>query len=215
MELNQLIVQSVADLDEERTIRTVKKALRRGMSSREIIACMQQGMDKVGRMYESSEYFVGDLIMAGIIFREVLEIDEFKGELPQDMIHSKGTLLIGTVKNDIHDLGKDIFIGMIQTEGFHVIDLGVDVDHEVFVKKIREHKPQILGLSGLMSFAETTVLQLLQRIYDEGLRDDVKIIVGGGLMQKSQETPTAYGDAYVDSAERGVAICNEWAKEWN
>lgn len=215
MELHDIIVQSVASLEEERTIRLVRKAVRQGMAPREVITCMREGMDEVGQLYEKSEYYVGDLIMAGIIFREVLELDEIKVELPKNPVESRGTILIGTVKKDIHDLGKNIFIGMAKAEGFHVVDLGVDVDPDVFVHQIREHKPHVLGLSGLMSFARASVLELLERVYDEGLRDGLKIIVGGNLMQKSQETPKIYADAYLGSAETGVALYRQWAEAWN
>lgn len=214
MELEQIIVQSVADLEEERTIRLVKKAVHQGMAPREAIACMRRGLDEVGQLYENGEYYLGDLIMAGIIFREVLALDEVKIDLPKDPVESKGTILIGTVKKDIHDLGKNIFIGMAQAEGFHVIDLGVDVDPEVFVRKIREHRPHILGLSGLMTFARASVIELLERLHAEGLRDGLKIMVGGNLMQKSEETPTAWADAYMGNAETGVEICSRWAEEW-
>ena len=178
----------------------------------DIAEYLQQGMDNVGELFEKEEYFIGDLIMAGIIFKEVMKLDKRSVADQKEAPGSRGTILIGTIHGDLHDIGKDIFIGLACVNGFNVIDLGVDVLPEVFVEKIREARPQILGFSGLLTTATAEVKKTLKMIHDAGLRDGLKIIVGGGLMQKEQESPEAFADAYVKNSGRGLEYCLEWAE---
>lgn len=208
--LKESIIKSVTELDENKSLSLVKKALRYGIPMYEIAEYLQQGMNNVGQLFESEEYFIGDLIMAGIIFKEVMKLDE-ENAIVNETTESKGIILIGTVEGDIHDIGKDIFIGMACVNGFKVVDLGVDVKAEMFVNKIKEIKPDILGMSGLLAEAKKQVMSTISAIVQEGLRDDIKIIVGGGLMKESDETETIYADAYVKNSQKGLNICLDWA----
>lgn len=206
------IISSVTDLNEEKTLRLVEKALKMGVSMSAVAEYLQQGMDNVGELFEKEEYFIGDLIMAGIIFKEVMKLDKRSAESQKESPGSRGTILIGTIQGDLHDIGKDIFIGLACVNGFNVVDLGVDVPPEVFIEKIREIRPEILGFSGLLRTATAEVKRTLKMIGQEGLRDNLKIIVGGGLMKKEQESPEAYADAYVKNSNRGLEYCIEWAE---
>lgn len=208
--LKESIIKSVTELDENKSLSLVKKALRYGIPMYEIAEYLQQGMNNVGQLFESEEYFIGDLIMAGIIFKEVMKLDE-ENAIVNETTESRGIILIGTVEGDIHDIGKDIFIGMACVNGFKVVDLGVDVKAEMFVNKIKEIKPDILGMSGLLAEAKKQVMSTISAIVQEGLRDDIKIIVGGGLMKESDETETIYADAYVKNSQKGLNICLDWA----
>lgn len=212
--MKEIIIKSVTDLNEEKTMRLVKKALKKGIHPKEIIAYLQKGMENVGKLFEEEEYFLGDLIMAGIIFKEVLKVEEISGVIPNDIENNKGTILIGTVENDIHDIGKDIFIGMALMDGFHIVDLGVNVSEGIFIEKVKEVKPKILGLSGLLSDATKSVIAIIEGLNKSGYREQVKIIVGGGMMNKRDEDNGIYADAYVKSSEKGIEYCNQWAKEW-
>lgn len=208
--LKESIIKSVTELDENKSLSLVKKALRYGIPMYEIAEYLQQGMSNVGQLFESEEYFIGDLIMAGIIFKEVMKLDE-ENAIVNETTESKGVILIGTVEGDIHDIGKDIFIGMACVNGFKVVDLGVDVKAEMFVEKIKEIKPDILGMSGLLAEAKKQVMATISAIVKEGLRDNIKIIVGGGLMKESDETEMIYADAYVKNSQKGLNICLNWA----
>lgn len=206
------IINSVTALSEKKTIRLVEKALKMGVDMSDIAEYLQEGMDNVGELFEQEEYFIGDLIMAGIIFKEVMKLDPRSSEDQKEAPGSRGTILIGTIYGDLHDIGKDIFIGMACVNGFHVVDLGVDVAPEVFIEKIKEIKPEILGFSGLLTTACAEVKKALKMIKDAGLRDNLKIIVGGGLMKKEQENEDAFADAYVKNSGRGLEYCIEWAE---
>ena len=207
------IVKNVTELEEDKTLALAKKALKAGIPMNAIAQFLEEGMDNVGRLFEENEYYIGDLIMAGIIFKEVMKLDDSRNDADVSEYGSKGLILIGTVNGDIHDIGKDIFVGMACVNGFNVVDLGVNVPGDVFIEKIKEIKPDILGFSGLITQAGREVRDLLKRINNEGLHDGIKIIVGGGLMRKEDETEEIFADAYVKNSARGIEICNKWAEE--
>ncbi|MCC9296464.1 B12-binding domain-containing protein, partial [Clostridium sp. WLY-B-L2] len=129
-ELKKLIIKYVEQLDEEKVINLADEALDKGMDPITLLETVNIGMEKVGKLYENKDYYIADLILSGLIFRNILELDKMKKYFLQNKDKGLGKVVLGTVKGDIHDIGKDIFKGMLEANGFEVIDLGVDVPKE-------------------------------------------------------------------------------------
>ena len=170
--------EALANLEEEKTYSLVKEKLDGGSSAREILKECQAGMKIVGERYNSEEYFVADLMYAGEIMRNIMNTlsPHMKGS---EGVEDAGTVVIGTVKGDIHDLGKDVVIITLQGNGFKVIDLGVDVPAEKFVEAILDNKPEVVGMSVFLTSCFPSTETIVKAIADAGLRDRVKIMLGG------------------------------------
>lgn len=203
------IIELVEQLDEEGVIRLANQALDAGIEPLRLLELIDEGMNRVGQLYESKEYFIADLIMAGLIFKDVLKLEKMTAHFQRS--HSKriGTILIGTVKGDIHDIGKDIFRSMAEANGFEVLDVGVDVPKELFVSKVEENKPDILGLSGVLTSTIEAMKEVVEAMAEAGLRDTVRIIVGGNHL--TEDACKFIGaDSFVNDASPGVKRCREW-----
>jgi len=170
--------EALANLEEENTYRLVNEKIDDGSSAGEILRECQAGMKIVGERYNSEEYFVADLMYAGEIMRNVMNTlsPHMKGS---EDVEDAGTVVIGTVKGDIHDLGKDVVIITLQGNGIKVIDLGVDVPAEKFVEAIRKNKPEVVGMSVFLTSCFPSTENIVKAISDAGLRDKVKIMLGG------------------------------------
>jgi len=170
--------EALANLEEENTYRLVNEKIGDGSSAGEILRECQTGMKIVGERYNSEEYFVADLMYAGEIMRNVMNTltPHMKGS---EGVEDAGTVVIGTVKGDIHDLGKDVVIITLQGNGIKVIDLGVDVPAEKFVEAIRKNKPEVVGMSVFLTSCFPSTEKIVKAISDAGLRDKVKIMLGG------------------------------------
>lgn len=205
----KLLIRFVEQLDEEKTLQLAGELLDNGMEPLYLLDLVNEGMNRVGRLYENKEYYIADLIMAGIIFKQVLELDKMTAHFRIKHINKVGKVVLGTVKGDIHDIGKDIFRGMLEANGFEVVDLGVDVPKEVFLKGLKEYKPDILGLSGVLTNTVETMKEVVDAIVEAGLRDEVKIIVGGNHL--TREACLFIGaDNFSNDASLGVKTCKEW-----
>ncbi|HHU29797.1 MAG: cobalamin-dependent protein [Bacillota bacterium] len=207
--LKEKLIAAVTELEEDEVLKLAEKALREGMEPVELLKTINLGMHNVGKLYEEKTYFIADLIMAGIIFKGVLGL---KGM--QEVFYSKdqkkiGRVVLGTVAGDLHDIGKDIFRGFMEANNFEVIDVGVDVPKDVFVRKVRENKPDILGLSGILTYTVEVMKEVVDALMEAGIRDSVKVIVGGGHL--TDATSRYIGaDAYANDAFDGVKICLQW-----
>ena len=203
------IIKAVEELDEDKVMELVHKALDEGAEPLYLLDLIKKGMDWVGKLYEDKEYFIADLIMAGLIFKEVLELEEMAAQFHCDSRPRLGTLIIGTVKGDLHDIGKDIFRGMMEASGFRVVDLGVDVPKETFVKKAKEFEPDIIGLSGVLNFTIDTMKDTVDALAEANLRDKVKVIIGGNHLTKDA-CEYVGADYYTSDASIGMRVCREW-----
>jgi methanogenic corrinoid protein MtbC1 len=175
------IANSLAELDSETLKTSLEDALQNKISVQEIIRKgLGKGMEVVGERYERGEYFLSELIMAGVTMREGIVLIEpyLKGQ-PSEI---RGKILIGTVEGDLHDIGKNIVATMHRSAEFEVHDLGVDVPPETFVKKTKEFKPDIVALSALLSVTLGKVKETISRLSDSPLRKDLKILVGGSCL---------------------------------
>ncbi len=203
------LVGLIADLEEEAAIARVRERLASGEAPTAIIEDCQAGLAVVGDLYREGTYFLAGLIMAGEIFREVMEILEplVGGEIPDHVPTApiSGRVLVLTVQGDIHDLGKNLLVMLLRSMNFEVHDLGVDVPPEEVVRVARELRPDVIGLSGMLltSFpAMRSTIAALNTAFSERT-DAPAIIVGGGQM--SEGTAAWVGaDHWSDNA--GAAI---------
>jgi len=213
-ETKELLVRNVEQLDEENSIKLAKKALDEGIDPLYLLDLMNEGMKRVGKLYDCKDYYIADLIMSGLIFRQVLELEEMTNFFHETYDKKIGKVLIGTVKGDIHDIGKDIFKYMLEAYGFEVIDLGVDVSSEIFVKNVEKHNPDIVALSGVLTSTVDEMKEIVDSLLKAHLRDKVKIIIGANHL--TQDTFRFIGaDSYATDASVGAKVCSKWMKADN
>ena len=187
----------------------VREALDMGVRAEEIISVLSEGMDVVGEKYQAGEYFVTSLIIASETMKEALEVLE--PHLSGLEGAKRGKIVTATVAGDIHDIGKNIFTTLMDTAGFDVIDLGVDVTAEAIVGAVKEHDPDILGLSALLTTNLEQFPLIVEMLEKEGLRTRVKIVIGGATV--TEEFARRAGvDAHAKTAVEGVNICKAWTE---
>lgn len=171
------LIDAMLTLDEDKVLEYTKAMIENQYTFNSIISCLNIGVSCVGNYFERGEYFIGDLIICGMIYRSALRLlmplNKEKGPLPT------GRIVIGVVEGDMHDIGKDIVVDLLRAEHFEVIDLGIDVKPERFAYAIRTYQPDVLLLSGLLTFAADSMGKVLKHLKDEGLRDSAKILIGG------------------------------------
>ncbi len=206
MSSKQKIVDAILDLDEATALSVAEELLKSGNDPVQILEMCREGMSKVGEKFEAGEFFLSEMIMAAEIFNQVMEM--IRPQLMKTITEKKGKIVIGTVEGDVHDIGKNIIIALLEAEGFEVIDLGVDVPSDRFVSAIKEHKPDIVGMSSLLTVALESTKETVKAIEAAGLRDKVKIIVGGGRIDP-QAAEYIKPDAYTDNAALGVRLCKQ------
>jgi len=205
------IIELVEQLEEESVKKLVDKALNEGMEPLYLLELIAEGMTRVGRLYESKDYYIADLIMAGMIFKDILAFDRMTPDFHKNNTGELGKVMIGTVEGDIHDIGKDIFKGMLEANGFEVIDLGVDVHKEVFVQKFEEYKPDIIGLSGVLTNTIDPMKDVISAFIEAGIREKVKFIVGGNHLTGGA-CQYIGADDFSNDVSRGIKVCKEWAE---
>lgn len=199
--------EAMQELDEDLLLELVEKAVAEGSVQDALKAC-QAGMDEVGKRFEDGEYFVGDLIFAGEIMVGAMDI--MKPALAGGSTSAQyGKMILCTVKNDLHDIGKNIVKAMMEAGGFEVLDLGIDVPAEKIIETAKAENIKIVALSGVLTLALDSMKDTIKAIRDAGL--DVKVIVGGCPV--TAEAAAAMGaDDWANSPQKGVAICQAWAK---
>jgi 5-methyltetrahydrofolate--homocysteine methyltransferase len=206
--MNDKLINLMADMMEDETLAMVKELIASGANPMDILDDARSAMEIVGKRFETGEYFIPDLMMAGEILRGISDIVrpllEGGGESAK-----KGKVLIGTVAGDIHDIGKDIVTFMVDVSGYDVLDIGIDVPVETFVEKIREFKPQVVGLSGFLTLAFDSMKKTVEALEQAGLRDSIKIMIGGGQMD-DEVRKYVRADAYGKDAIAAVNLCRQW-----
>jgi methanogenic corrinoid protein MtbC1 len=200
--------KALADLKEDEAIAIVQERLKAGGDPMKILSDASQGMETVGTRFSKSEYFIPDLVYSGEILKKINEL--VKPKLAKESAtKTGGKVIIGTVAGDIHDIGKDIVVFMLDVSGFEVYDLGVDVPAQKFVDKIKETGAPVVGLSGFLTLAFDAMKQTVEAIKDAGLRDKVKVMIGGGQMSDEIRKYTG-ADSFGKDAMAGVSLAKEW-----
>lgn len=202
------LVKALADLQEKEALRIVEERLGAGGDPLKILEDSRNAMEIVGERFANSEYFIPDLVYSGEILKEITEIVRPK-LTKAAQVKRLGKVIIGTVAGDIHDIGKNIVTFMLDINGFEVYDLGVDVSAQEFVDKIKETNTSVVGLSGFLTLAFDSMKETVEAIKAAGLRDKVKIMIGGGQMNE-EIRKYAGADAYGANAMAGVSLAKEW-----
>jgi methanogenic corrinoid protein MtbC1 len=211
---NSKLIDSVADLQEDEAVLIVKERLAAGDDPLKIVRECQQGMRLVGERYGEGQYYIAGLIMAGEILRQVTELIgpalEGAGAKEQEF----GTVLLGTVKEDIHDLGKNIVKMLLSCHGFTVHDLGVDVPPDRFVAEAARLKPDIIGLSGLITASYDSMKETIAMLREETAKWPKRphIIIGGSQVDE-QVSGLVGTDHWVTEADAGVVLCKKLLEE--
>jgi len=206
--MSDRLIDAIANMEEQEALALVKQELDSGVPPLEMLDRCRQAMDIIGKRFEKGEYFVTELLMGGEILQQIAALVKPRiGEITRQ--NKLGRIVFGTVAGDIHDLGKDIVEFMLDINGFEVFDLGVDVAPARFVEAIKEHRPQVVGLSCLITVAFESMKQTVEAIKEAGLRDSVKIMIGGGTTDE-QVKNYAGADAYGKDAVAAVNLAKGW-----
>lgn len=201
------LAQALVDLDEEQVVELVKEKIDAGVPVLDILKECNEGMAKIGEKFEAGEYFLSELIFSGEILQSVMfQLEPLLTNVEKS--DSRGTVVIGTVKGDIHDIGKNIVVTLLRGAGFEVIDLGVDVATETFVEKVKETGAKVLGMSALLSFTYPEMKTVIDALKAAGIRDQVKVIIGGAPCNE-QVREFVGADYFAIDAVTGVNICKE------
>ena len=202
------LTKLLSDLKEPEALAFVDKALEEGVDPNDLLGDAKEAMNIVGQRFASEEYFIPDLVFSGEILKGIikkLEPHLKKGEEEERL----GKVIIGTVAGDIHDIGKDLVVFMLDVNGFEVLDLGIDVPVQKFVDTIKETGSTVVGLSGFLTLAFDSMKETVDAIETAGLRNDVKIMIGGGQMNE-QVRAFAGADAYGKNAMEAVKLAQGW-----
>lgn len=207
--MTKQLVEAIADMREQEALKMVREMVDRGSDPMEILDSTREAMDLVGHRFEEGTYFLPELMLAGEMMNQITEIIKPKlAEMPDIKRHGK--VLIGTVAGDIHDIGKNIVSFMLDVNGFEVLDLGVDVSPQKFVEAIQKFQPQVVALSGFLTLSFESMKNTVAAIQSTGLRDKVKIMVGGGQINEDVKV-YAGADGYGKDAVAGISMAKKWA----
>jgi methanogenic corrinoid protein MtbC1 len=201
------LVNAIADLQETAALENVKSRLQAGEEPLTILNDVSEATDIVGKRFASGEYYIPDLVFSGEILKAINAL--IKPKMAKIAVKKNGKVIIGTVAGDIHNIGKDILIFMLEANGFEVFDLGIDVPAEKFVRKIKETGAPVVGLSGLLTVVYDSMKQTIGAIAAAGLRDKVKIMIGGGMTNEDTRKYTG-ADAFGKDAMDGVLLARKW-----
>jgi methanogenic corrinoid protein MtbC1 len=202
------LVKAIVEMREEEAMALVKELLDKKEDPLKIMEQCKKAVEIVGARFEKGEYFLPELMMAGHMLTEIS--NTVKPVLSKGLeVKRIGKVVMGTVEGDVHDIGKNIVNFLLDANGFEVIDIGIDVPAEKFVQAIRDFSPQVVGLSGLLTLAYDSMKKTVQAIERAGLRNKVKIIIGGGQVNDTIKE-YAGADAYGKDAMAGVLLVKQW-----
>ncbi len=205
------LVTWLADMNEDDAFALAKKMLlEEGANPIRVLELCRNAMDIVGKRFEKGEYFLPELVLAGEMLENIGAIakpliKQAPGEEPKKL----AKVLIGTVHGDLHDIGKNIVTFMLDINGFEVKDIGIDVPVKTFVDEINQFQPDVVGLSGFLTLAFDSMKETIEAIQDAGLRDKLKIMIGGGQVDETVRNYTG-ADAFGNNAIEAVSLCKNW-----
>jgi methylmalonyl-CoA mutase cobalamin-binding domain/chain len=193
------ITKALIDLDVDGIASLIKSEVDKGVDPQEILTALTTGLDEVGRLYETNEYFLVELVLAGETMKEAISVLEphMKAEEKGD----KETVIVATVKGDNHDIGKNILITMMLSAGFDIVDLGIDCPAEKIVKAVKETGAKVVALSCLLTMTVNEIVIVGEALTEAGLRDEVKIIVGGAPLSMDLAKKMGADDYGADAIE--------------
>jgi methanogenic corrinoid protein MtbC1 len=203
------LVDAIANMREQEALQLARQMLDAGTDPHVVLDAGHEAMALIGSRYDHKQYFLPELIVAGEMLKEIAEM--VKPKLTGGGAESTplGKVVIGTVEGDIHDIGKDIVGFMLDVNNFQVVDLGVDVSAEKFVDRIRQEKPQVVGMSGFLTLAFDQMRITVDALKEAGLRDKVKIMIGGAPMDNDAAKYIG-ADAFGADASAAVKLAQKW-----
>lgn len=206
--MSDKLIEAMVGMKEVEAISIAKDLVQKGEDPLKIFGSCREAMEIVGKRFEEGNLFLPELMMAGEMLRQISEI--IKPEMKEETkIEKLGRVIIGTVKGDIHDIGKDIVVLLLDVNGFDVMDLGIDVPPEKFVDAIKDFQPSVIGLSGFLTLAFDSMKETVEEIKKAGLRDELKIMIGGGQIDDQVRKFTG-ADAYGKDAMAAVTLAKGW-----
>lgn len=204
-EILERLKNMVLDFDIDNAEETAKEAIGKGVDPVEAANALTEGIQIVGDKFGSGELFLPDLVCASEVLKKAFPVINAEIEKRGEKAASLGKVVLGTVFGDIHNIGKDMVSTLLYAAGFEVIDLGINVKSEDFLKAVREENPDILAMSALLTTTSAEQKNVIQGLVKEGLRDKVKVIVGGSPI--NQEFAESIGaDGYGATAPEGVKL---------
>jgi 5-methyltetrahydrofolate--homocysteine methyltransferase len=207
--LNELS-EAVVEMQEQVAMEKTRQLLEQGADPQDVIEAFRKALEEVGNRYEKQTYFIPELILSGRMMSSALEM--LKPHLRDESVQSGtklGKILIATVAGDIHDIGKNMVTMLMDIHGFEVRDLGVDVSSEKIISEAKEFGADVIGLSGLLTLAFDPMKEVVEGLTAAGLKDKVKVIIGGGQMDEQIRSYVG-ADAFVTDAVAGINICKTW-----
>jgi 5-methyltetrahydrofolate--homocysteine methyltransferase len=206
--MSKQLVEAIVEMREEDALKLVREMMEKGSEPMAILDSTREAMDLIGKRFAEGTYFLPELILAGEMMTQITEIIKPKlAKVPDIKRHGK--VLIGTVEGDIHDIGKNIVSFMLDVNGFEILDLGVNVPPKKFVETIQEFHPQVVALSGFLTLSFDSMKNTVEAIKSSGLRDKVKIMIGGGQINEEVKV-YAGADGYGKDAVAGISMAKKW-----
>lgn len=211
MENINKIKTAMGDLEEEEVLNLLKEVMDAGGNADEALSACQEGMNIIGDRFEKGEYFVGDLVFAGELMTQAVEILR-PALVKGDSSANAGKMILCTVEGDLHDIGKNIVKSMLEAASFEVVDLGIDVSPETIVSTAKEQGIKIIGLSGVLTLAIDSMKSTVDAFKAAGMRGDVNIIIGGAPVTDTVADLVG-SDAWAINPQDTVNTCRKWASE--
>ncbi|MEG0377494.1 MAG: cobalamin-dependent protein [Eubacterium sp.] len=206
------LIDAFVELDENLVNKLTKRALKSGIKPNEIIEAVNHALGEIGKGFESGEATLSDLMMSGILYEQIINSKDMHLYDQIEQTNRSGLILLGTIETDIHDIGKSIFKSGAIISGFKVIDLGVDISTDIFVKNIIKYQPDILGISVVLTKAIDHIKHTINTIQKEGLHENLKIVLGGSFLDE-EITLDCGADGYANNIMDGVKLCQQWMEK--
>lgn len=198
------LAQALVDFNKDVVLGAITKRLKDGDAPIQLIRELQDGMGRIGQKFETGDFFLSELLMSADLFSKAMQILE--PQMQDTTMDTIGTIVVGTPKGDIHDIGKNIFVTVAKGNGFEIVDLGIDVPAQRFVDAVVELKPQILGFSALLTPSFEPMREVVDKLKEKGLRENIKIIVGGGVTTGTVQKYIG-ADAQTTDVMDGIKQC--------
>jgi methylmalonyl-CoA mutase cobalamin-binding domain/chain len=206
--MTESLIHALVEMQETEALKEARRLLGEGVDPMRMLGSCSKAMEIVGKRFESEEYFLPHLMMAGEMLKQITEM--IKPLIKEDKPHAgRGRVLMGTVEGDIHDIGKNMVVFILQASGFEVLDIGIDQAPEKFVEAIPNFQPQVVGMSGLLTLSFDSMKGTVRAIEEAGLREKVRIMIGGGQVTDKVKGYTG-ADAFGADAMAGVRLCRQW-----
>ena len=210
--MTDALIHAIVEMKEAEAVQRVRQLLDEGIDPMTVLKACTMAMETVGERFEKGEYFLPQLLMAGAILNQISEMIKPHIKEGEKTRERRGRVLIGTVKGDIHDIGKNMVTFLLECNGYQVNDIGIDQHPQQFVAAIQDFKPQVVGMSGLLTLAFESMKATIREIENAGLRDNVRIMIGGAQVTEQVKAYTG-ADAFGPDALAGIRLARQWIRE--